>query len=532
MMLTSGLLIVLVVLVWLPTTLGATSTAASTHLRRTLLGSKTFAIPFTASPFKASAHHESGPKDAQGNCNRPGFDAQRTQDKLCRKIDQCHLGWTEPGDFVMYEFTVTKDDIVWDYYNGEEAVFVDVVVRVASANPNRRIRLQIGNDVDSAKEKWPSMTLKTPGLSMQNFQDVTWHNVRLSTNLLLHHRLYVRFLDGGVNLCAVTVKPSRIAPFRAPALDFDYYLERDGKNYFNSDVCGADKQGLVDARPTSDTLCQQRDGSSCNIGWTYAGEYAYYDFDTIDSEDYRVWVRMASLRTDKIVRVELQDRYKPDFDFNEQPHSFEFSAPGLGWQNFVDFDFTIYLGDGHFRLVVVFVDGDVNLCSVGVEYMVHWSIGEYEIPITFNALEYDYALDSNPEEVRGDCPERVAHPETDSKKSQDKACLTTGPCYVAFTEPGEILRYDFATETKFDEPRHGRTGPIVDIVLRVASKKTSKRIIVEVDGNRKTFTTPGLGLDSFGNIVWKGVQLRNFFYHPLYVVFEDGSVNLCSVTVK
>ncbi|KAL3909815.1 MAG: hypothetical protein SGILL_007933 [Bacillariaceae sp.] len=501
------------------------------HLRA-LHGTNTFDIPFTASPFEASLHHESGPRDSYGNCVRPGFDAQRTQDQICQQTDLCHLGWTESEDFLMYEFAVTEDHFAWDWYNWEEAIFVDVTVRVASANPNRRIQLQIGNDLDIQDDDWPSIVLDTPGRSFQSFEDVTWHNVRLPADISLHHRLYIHFLQGSVNMCSVTVKPSRIAPFRAPATDFDFYLDRDRVDYYDTQSCGTEKQGTVDAQATSDILCQKRDGSSCNIGWTVMGEYMYADFDTVEPEDYVVWARVASERADKVVRVELQVRDDPDGHFNDQQSSFEFNAPGLGWQEFVDVQFAIYLGEGHYRLRVVFDDGSVNLCSAGVDKMVHWSTGEYEIPITFNALEYDYVIDSNPEEVRGDCPEPVAYPETDASESHDATCLKSGPCFISFAEPGEVLRYDFSTVTRFDLPRHSLTGPVVTVVLRVASNNPSKRFTVELDGSRKTFTTPGKGWDVFEDIVWENIQLRNFFYHPLYVIFDDGNVNLCSVTVR
>jgi len=491
-----------------------------------------FDLPFTASAFDATDHQESRSNDVLGNCDRDGFDAQRTYDQTCQRVDLCHLGWTEPDEYLMYEFATDKNDFSWDPYEWDEKLLVTVIVRVASYNANRMVQLQIGNDMD-AKEDWPTQIFTTPGRGYQAFQDVTWYNVRLNKDAN-RHQLFVKFLDGNVNLCSVTVKIPRIAPFRSPALDFDYYLDRDHVRFYNSEVCGVEREGLVDAQPTQDIICQKRDNSKCNIGWTFAGEYAYYDFEVLDSEDYRVWARIASERTDKTVRVELQVKENPRFDpLTYEPSSYEFAAPGLGWQEFVDVGFNIYLESGfHYRLRVAFDDGAVNLCSAGVDFMVHWGVGEYEIPITFNALNYDWALDSNPNEHRGNCPAEHQVANVDSKAAQDGTCLQSGPCYVAFTLPGEILRYDFSTAVNFSEPRQGPTGPMVDVILRIASFGANKHILVEVDGNRHVLEAPGKGWDEFEDVVWKNVQLRNTFYHQLYITMTTGYVNLCAITIQ
>ena len=436
----------------------------------------------------------------------------------------------QPGEYVEYDFVVDHGDYSFDTYNWEETVLVDVVVRVASNNPTKAVKLVIENDVDS-DDKFPTKVLETPGKGWQRFEDVLWSGVTLNKNVI-KHRLYVYFLTGNVNLCAVTVKVPRLAPFRSPALDFDEYLDRDA-NYYNGNACGTEKKGMVDAQATSDTICNVRDGSKCNIGWTFFGEYAIYDFASLDSDDYRVWARVSSDRTDKKVRVELQNRiYNPNFDpLSYEQSSYEFQAPGLGWQEFVDVGFNIYLESGLYRLRVVFPDGQVNFCSAGVEYMAQWSVGEYEIPITFDPLDFRDASDSDLI-VQGNCNVRTIENGVDAKTSNDEECLEAGPCYIAFTEPGEFVRYDFQTDVKFDEPRQGLTGPVVTIIARVASRSSTKKITLEVDGSRKTFHSPGKGYESFENIMWENVQLRNTFYHPLYVVFDDGRVNLCSIKVQ
>jgi hypothetical protein len=475
-------------------------------------------MPFTASPFEATTYFENG-EQVLGDCDREGMDAQHNFDPICNLVDDCHLGWTESGEYFAFEFVVNEDDLTWDWYNWEAVLWVDVTLRVASNNPNRRLQLEIRNDLDDSSGNWPTKTFQTPGSGWQTFQDISWSNVPLRMDAS-KHVLEVTFLDGSVNWCSVKVNKPRIAPFRAPALEFNDYHEVDSDRNGN---CG---NGLVDAQRNRDFICQYRDGSNCNVGWTRQGEWIAYDFSTVDSEDYDVWARIASRAPGKRVRLELETRGNPSFDPLEYVQSsYEYEAPGLGWQAFVDVGFHIYLGDGNYRFKVSFEDGFVNLCSVGVDFMAQWAVGEFEYPIAFNALDYNLGIDSN-ENHQGNCPTETS---VDSKISEDPECLATGPCHVAYTRRGEILRYDFSAPIDFSNRED--PGPVVNVIFRVASTRSANRILVELDGNRRMFSTPGNGWDSFENIVWENVQLHHDFYHPLYVVFVDGQVNLCSVRI-
>jgi hypothetical protein len=254
-----------------------------------------------------------------------------------------------------------------------------------------------------------------------------------------------------------------------------------------------------------------------------------------DSEDYHVWARVASERSNKKFRIELLNRvYNPNFDpLSYDKSSYEFYGPGLGRQKFVDYGFNIYLESGLYTLRVVFDDGMVNLCSAGVEFMAQWSVGEYELPVTFNALHFDDAWDTDPNWNYGNCKLETLSNGVDAKSTKDEQCLATGPCYLAFSKTGEWVRYDFASPVQFDQPRHVvlPTSIKVTVTVRVASNNLSKRITLELDGSRQTFKSPGKGNDVFKDIVWKDVPLRNSFYHPLYILFEDGNVNMCSVKV-
>jgi hypothetical protein len=499
------------------------------HHKRTLTTRNTsdpFQVPFTVSPFQATAFHETSQK-IFGTCDRNGFDAQYTSDPICQTVDECNLGFTQAGEFVAFTFEVDEDDLVFDTYDYQDALMVDVTVRVASNNKNHKIQLELRNDLendDDDDKDWPAKSFSTPGKGYQEFEYITWSDVRLDMEAT-EHTLYVLFVDNNINLCSVSVKPAtRVIPFRAPALDFNDFYEVDPTQ---EGVCG---NGLVDAQPTSDLICIHRDGSECNIGFTEPGEWVSYYFTSLDSEDYYVWARIASEAPDKTIRLEVEERggwTYSGFKDGNQPTSFTFEAPALGWQAFVDVGFPLYMGDGDYTLKVYFETGAVNLCSVQVVFMAQWAVDdEHQIPVTYNALKHHEAIDSHPNHL-GNC--QVEGP-VDSQFTPDNVCRASGPCHVAFTQPGEILRYDFATHiddfSNLDAP-----GPLVDIRLRVSSFSTNKRFMVEVDGNRRIFNGPGKGFDDFEGVLWENVPLKHTWYHPMYVVFLDGDINLCLVRI-
>lgn len=89
------------------------------------------------------------------------------------------------------------------------------------------------------------------------------------------------------------------------------------------------------------------------------------------------------------------------------------------------------------------------------------------------------------------------------------------------SEPGEVLTYSF--ESILPEQ-------MFNVILRVSSK-SDRKFFVQVDNmpTGKAFLSQGDGWDSFDDYVWP-VQLASGS-HELKVVFMDGRVNLCSVSV-
>ena len=144
------------------------------------------------------------------------------------------------------------------------------------------------------------------------------------------HRLLVGFTDGNVNLCSVSIVPSRHSPSVPPS----YTIIWSALEYFDAseqtpEHYGACGDGPVDAQPTTDAICIGRDHSPCNIAFTEPGEFVQYHFYTSDSEDYDIWVRVASAANDPKIRIELNPVGQP-------PMSKTFDVRSNGWQAFSD----------------------------------------------------------------------------------------------------------------------------------------------------------------------------------------------------
>ena len=353
--------------------------------------------------------------------------------------------------------------------------------------------------------------------------------------------MYEKLPTDKPSLSPTTVAPpppppplSRTVPLNGltiPGLEFDNYLELGTSRRGG---CGSNVL-LVDAQPTRDMVCQYRDSSDCNIGWTQPGEWVSYDFTISELDDYLVWVRVASNSPGQQIRVEViptLDAATEGGGGCQKPFSRVLDVPSHGWQEFVDVKISIPdLEYSNYRLAVHFETGRVNLCSVGIDHS--FGVDEMlDLPQLFNALEYSKAIDSD-HIHEGDCAPKMTMRMDDSRGvvdsrwiANDQECLASGgPCYVGFTVPGEILRYDFTTTDNDD------TAVAVNIRIRVASR-SKRAIMVEVDGNRLYAESPGLGWSTFQDVVFETVILYNHIsYHSLHVVFVDGYTNLCLVEV-
>lgn len=117
-----------------------------------------------------------------------------TSDEFCMNAignpsgTTCTIAGTTSAEWVVYKFTTTGPQNR-----------INLSFRLASASPNRRIQVQIYPELMG-----PTKIISGPGLGFQNYTTVAWENVPIIASS--SHLLKVTFLDGKVNLCALTVE--------------------------------------------------------------------------------------------------------------------------------------------------------------------------------------------------------------------------------------------------------------------------------------------------------------------------------------
>ena len=297
--------------------------------------------------FAASAH---SPKHL-GTCGDGPAAAQQTSDAICLQRDHspCNIAFTKAEEYLEYEF-YTND---WDDF--------DIWVRVATAVPNRKIRIELHPLGGPVQTK----TLDVINDGWQDFHDVVWDLLFLDPN---HYTLRVYFETGGVNLCSVAVKPSTsrynlFVPGMYTALMYNDYIEHSAERRGDCPASGVWFGGPVpDAQITFDPVCNQalrETKVACNIGWTEPGEVLFYSFDLDGHHDLlNLSFRVAS------------NSAKRRFQVTANGQSRTFSTPGTGWQEFKTVTWSnLSIGTNkYFEVRVAFIDGSVNLCAVGAMY--------------------------------------------------------------------------------------------------------------------------------------------------------------------
>lgn len=289
-------------------------------------------------PFIAPAHDY---MDSYGQ-----IDSQSAGDAICYYRNAgSSIAFTEEGEWVAYAFKSAFD-------------YVDITARVASYRADKMFSIGVGEGEGGESNL---KTFAGPGEGWREYRDVTWKNVALNPNI--NDSMKVTFETGLMNLCSVSVVeagkggggPEFAIPSTVTALDYAGYKKQDSSIYGN---CNDE---LVSAQHTSDSVCKSR-GASCNVGWTDAGDYLDYEFLTsLDKMD--VTVRVASHDSNRKVTIKV---YQVGGSKSTQK---TFNSPGLGFQEFRDLvwedvDVTLYR---HSAVRVMFDDGKVNLCSVGVQ---------------------------------------------------------------------------------------------------------------------------------------------------------------------
>jgi hypothetical protein len=103
----------------------------------------------------------------------------------------------------------------------------------------------------------------------------------------------------------------------------------------------------------------------------------------------------------------------------------------------------------------------------------------FHVPFTANALSFSDFFEVS-EKQWGDCQNHTGmwtwisvgedYIVDTEFTTDDEVCFSTGPCHIAYMEPGEWLEYDFLTNSGDNTTlSNGTQGILVDITVRVAS---------------------------------------------------------------
>jgi hypothetical protein len=352
-----------------------------------------------------------------------------------------------------------------------------VTIRAAGpSGKDRKVDLKIQTQSGSTVDE---KALVVPGKGYQTFNDVNWSGIKLNPSKK-ELRLYVFFVSGNTNLCSIKVriKPgqgsdgdddgddddtdphpvNRYIPFAVNAVEgYDDAKELDDAVYGQCKV-GQPPIDEPDAQTTTDPKCKEL--GPCHISHTYDGETVTYNFKANGNGQKMyadITARVSSAPgSHRSFAMEIVHGHKVDaIEY--------FQTPGEGYHNFADVTWrkvpidTSY--DVH-KLVIRFVNGNINLCSIQVEWHDHHqptppvskptphpvatptpkpvykptSGGGDTPPITFAAFDFDHAYD-NSSGSQGNCYH--SHRDgVDGKVTTDDTCMDRdhSQCQIGWTE--------------------------------------------------------------------------------------------------
>mmetsp|Transcript_111283 Transcript_111283/g.227857 ORF Transcript_111283/g.227857 Transcript_111283/m.227857 type:complete len:847 (-) Transcript_111283:243-2783(-) len=521
-------------------------------------------VPFTINALEFDSAFENEDKVLQGGCNREGYrptngpDAQNTRDPVCLNFGGCHISHTTTDEYLIYRFAHSKSPDK----NGD--VLVDISVRVSSGSKKKfKLELMYDGQVGTSK------VFSTEGLGFQKFSSITWRNVPLRADKPIHS-IRVYFLQGNTNLCAIGVEfsgqkeqfPPTAAPTPKPnmepeptrvptsvgivlpsfawtALDYDTAYENSPGT--SRGGCNT-RTGGVDAQPTNDNVCVNRDNSRCNIGWWDAGEYLTYKFSVPPDGrgKYNIRIRAATARPNKFVETQLITGNR-----NTVWDSASLLVPKQGNQDFRDVVWSaVFLEANDYSLKITSA-GNTNLCSVAI-FPTDTS-GDTDpdqdddgphnvsVPGSYSAMYYS-DIDSFDKTAvhNGDCPFRKDS-SIDAKINNDAICqqsktIFDNHCNIAFVNDNEHLFYDVTKED--DQER-------ISVAIRVASKR-QRRVRVELYSSAmvllqsKELLTPKQdSWDTYETLaVWDRVYIGNQQLFKMKITFLEGNINFCSFEIE
>ena len=151
--------------------------------------------PGTYSALFYADYTENTPNERSGNCPSPSWgtvDSLMVTDQVCMEAISeyaipCAIGWTEPNEQLTYRF---QTDGMHEYVN--------ISFRVSSNNPSRRMEVV----VYSANPT--TYIINGPGRGWDAYGTITLEKVHVGT--VRYHDIFVKFLDGKMNLCSFGVQ--------------------------------------------------------------------------------------------------------------------------------------------------------------------------------------------------------------------------------------------------------------------------------------------------------------------------------------
>lgn len=530
-------------------------------------------VPFMTNALDYDEAFELGTSSFEGGCNRvagltsDGPDAQNTDDETCLAYGGCHVSHSMAGEYLVYKFSHNKN------YAVDGIVYVNVMARMASPRAEKQFRLEL---MYNGKVEY-SDTFASPGLGYKDYQTITWENVPLRANEATHS-LRFWFVNGNINFCAIGVEyakdigpvpalptptPPAATPTRLPTIPpaaspmpggdsayavppitwsaLSYYQAFEKTPETSNGGCNKRNDG-VDAQPTSDAVCRNRDDSTCNIGWWDAEEYLLYRFSIPSGAAgvYDVRVRAASKLSSRHMGMEVMTSN------GSTVSSFEtFDVPGNGWQSFDDLYWTaVNMQPGKYILKIYSKSGSINVCSVAVLPSGGGSGGggggdnegsPVAVPGFYSAMFYTDESNDSTADSMGNCPYRRDTP-VDSKTVSDSVCKQATTefaqhCNIAFTEANEAVMYDITNTS-------GKSS--VKVTLRVASYRSRdlKVELLSATGSTvlatKTVSTVGsLNWDAYDTLtVWNSVNVGGAKSFRMKVTFLNGQVNFCAFGIE
>ena len=300
----------------------------------------------------------------------------------------------------------------------------------------------------------------------------------------------------------------------------------------------------VDAQPTTDSVCNTRDKSTCNIAWWDPNEYLKYRYSVPPggAGSYKIRVRAAAGRDGKTIGIELSTTSNGVVVASSE--SFLVRADGFQTYNDIVWTPKVALKEVQYDIRVYSTTGSINMCSVAIMKSNATSTNpgdgtgntkEVVVPGQYNVMSFTDDYRDTTSSGTGNCPYRK-DTTVDAKVNQDTVCLQAisefpQHCHIGWTDPNEYVVYAFTKQAS-------KTS--VKVTVRVASllkRDIQVNLYSTNDSNllaTKQFETAGRGSwDMYDTVVvWDSINIGSQVSYKMKVTFLEGGVNMCSFGIE